>query len=157
MNKNYTKLNISTKILPDIREIINDGGEWGMLNSFQIKQIPHSLAMKDEFLKKLFEKHKFLIGVLKLEPNNVYNWHIDGERAVGINALIEESNSHCLFIDNIVNDYVFETSELKYQVGEYVVFNTSIPHMVINFEKERYMLTVKFSEKISYEELLATF
>lgn len=154
-NKFYKKLQIQTTLLNDIKELINDGGQWGEKNSFKIKQISHKVAMGDPFLKELYSRHPFIIGVLKLDPHQVYNWHVDGERTVGINLLPQKVNSHCLFITNVLNTYVFDTIELKYDVGEWVVFNTAEHHMVINFEEPRYMVTILFTDNPTYEQIIS--
>lgn len=92
-------------------------------------------------------------------PNTCYNWHIDTERSVGINMLLSDVNSKCLFSEN-PNSVVSEFEELVYEPNTYYIFNTQKPHSVLNFEGDRYLFSVEFlgaSKSIGFQNLVSIF
>jgi hypothetical protein len=81
---------------------------------------------------------------------------VDGRRGVCVNMLLNDVKSHCLF--EVEHDEATHTFlELKYRLGSYYVFNNQVPHMVINFNESRYLMSVEFEadkNELSYEQLL---
>ena len=96
------------------------------------------------------------VGVVKLEPNVCYDWHVDTRRGVGINMLLTpEVRSSCLFAKG--DGVQFGVEELVYEPNTFYLFNTQVKHMVLNYEKPRYLLTVEFEldkDQLSFEDLL---
>ena len=148
--------------LPDKSTITGDiegflgGGGWVAHNAFMARRLPEEIYLKEPFIKKLANKYNLLVGVLFMYPHQVYNWHTDGNRRCGINMLLSESPSHCLFSRNsqLTNS---DTLELQYQPKTYYVFNTDIPHMVVNLHAPRYLFSVELdggSNSPSYDTLL---
>jgi hypothetical protein len=48
--------------------------------------------------------------------------------------------------------------ELKYEPDSYYIFNTQVPHMVLNIEQPRYLFSLEFLEEdrgLTFDELLA--
>ena len=132
------------------------------IDYFNFKLMPVDLAtfQKDSFLRQLNELHPFQAGVLLLPPTTYYDWHVDDERGVCINALLNDSGrSFCCFSpEKITMSGSF--IELPYTMGEYVIFNNQVRHTVFNFDKERYLFTVEFFENkelLNYERLVKSF
>ena len=45
--------------------------------------------------------HPLKAGVLRMEENSYYDWHVDTNRGVGLNLLLKNwDTSHCLFDGN---------------------------------------------------------
>ena len=140
----YTEVNTKSQLVDSLWDLILDKENWHTYYSFTGKHVDKDLWEKDIFLKKLSEKYVLLVGILSVPPNTVYNWHIDvGNhcRKLGINMLLSNSPSHCLFTDN--SDVVLSnTIELQYQPNTYYVLNTQQKHTVINLNTQRYILSV---------------
>ena len=69
--------------------------------------------------------------------------------------LSDDGDSRCLFL-NDEPGVVFKTKELFYLPDTYYVFNTQVPHMVLNTAKPRYLFSVEFLEKdrgLTFDEL----
>jgi len=129
---------------------------WYPYYNFVASPIPHEILGLDSFLVDLARKRKFHAGILRMEPNTCYNWHTDTDRKVGINMLLsDDGHSQCLFLDGEPG-VVFKTQELKYEPDTYYVFNTQVPHMVLNTTEPRYMFSLEFLEEdrgLTFDEL----
>jgi hypothetical protein len=47
--------------------------------------------------------------------------------------------------------------ELKYRLGSYYVFNNQVPHMVLNFNESRYLMSIEFEadkNELTFDQLL---
>ena len=119
----------------------------------------------DPWWRDLYKAHPFKAGIIKLEANTYYDWHIDTDRGVGVNMLLNNwDGSHCMFnpdlkrgtnvaLGNVKGKFI----ELKYKPQKYYLFNAQVAHTVYNFEETRYLLSVDFEEdrtKLSYKQLL---
>lgn len=163
----YYEIKSKSTITDDTFNLITDPNGWEEHYSFTAKPIPKAIWEKDKFINNLSKKYDLLVGILSMPANSVYNWHVDvGEphRKMGINMLLTDSPSHCLFTDN--DDLVLSDSiELHYQPATYYVFNTTKKHMVINLDKPRCLMSLTLTGKegvmynkdtcISYEEFLS--
>lgn len=94
--------------------------------------------------------------VIKIPPYTVYNWHLDGTRAAGINMkLHSDVVSHTLFGEPL-DDWNDKFVELKYDDNSFYLLNTQQKHCVINFDKYRYMFSLQFvqnKDTITYQEI----
>ena len=130
---------------------------WTIYYNFEASQVPAQLLNRDGFLVALAQKRKFHAGILRMQPKRCYNWHVDTDRKVGLNMLIQDGNSHCLFMTED-NGLRCNVEELKYEPDSYYVFNTQVPHMVLNIEQPRYLFSLEFLEEdrgLTFDELLA--
>jgi len=97
------------------------------------------------------------LGILKLPAQWVYAWHRDQDRQACINLLLSsDHHSHTLFGEQR-NSTTFHAIELRYPPGRYVLFNTQIPHTVINLGGDRYLLSLEFSDPTPYDVLRSRF
>lgn len=158
----FTEISTKSEIVDLIWQQVQEQEGWVEHYSFRAKQINRDVWVKDTFLKQLSEKYNLLVGILSMSPNTVYNWHIDSgapHRKLGINMLLSESPSHCLFTDD--KDQVLSNSiELHYAPNTYYVFNTKKQHMVVNLGKPRFLLSVTLlgkneSSDMSYNEMVS--
>jgi hypothetical protein len=129
---------------------------WTQYYNFMATPVPSEILWADPFLSALANKRAFHAGILRMEPNTCYNWHVDTDRKVGLNMLLsDDGGSRCLFLDGEPG-VVFKTHELDYQPDTYYVFNTQVPHMVLNTVKPRYLFSVEFlgdDRGLTFEEL----
>jgi hypothetical protein len=136
-----------------------DTSPWIPYYTFVAKKIPDCMLAQDPFLKKLYAHRKFIAGVMKLEKNIGYQWHVDTNRDAGINMLLNyEAPSHLLFSRNQTNNEIMcNFDELKYEKDKYYLINSDIPHMVINFSEVRYLFSLTFIQlkgDLPYNKLL---
>jgi len=140
---------ISKDLLAQAVETYN----WVPYYNFLATPVPEKILAKDPFLVKLSRKRMFHAGILKMEPNTCYNWHVDTDRKVGLNMLLMDQDSQCLFLDGEPG-VVVKTKELEYKPDTYYAFNTQIPHMVINTIGPRYLFSLQFVELgLTFDEL----
>ena len=133
-------------------------GEEGTYYHFHVKKINTEKFIKgNPFFEWLAENYKFSCGLIKMEPNKLYDWHIDAasktkiNRGVCINALVTPSPSLVLFTDNLTNlmahggeEFQTDIIPFTYDLNEIYLFNTARAHSVYNFEKERLLFTLEF-------------
>jgi hypothetical protein len=131
---------------------------WVKYYNFEAIPVPPELLALDSFIVELAKKRKFHAGILRMEPNTCYNWHVDTDRKVGLNMLLsDDGESRCLFLDGEAG-VVFKTHELQYEPDTYYAFNTQIPHTVLNTEDPRYLFSLEFLEEdrgLTFNELCA--
>ena len=152
----YHPLPAKSTIYDHLLAFAMGAGTWKKYHNFHAIQVPFDLIFSDPVLHTLGMQHKLAVGILRLDPYTTYDWHVDTRRGVSINMLLNNVKSHCLFS-------VGETEathgfiELKYQPKTYYAFNNQVPHMVINFEEPRYLMSVEFEadkNKLTFEQLL---
>jgi hypothetical protein len=119
--------------------------------------IPKNLWLKEPVLRKIHSQFEIESGfIIKISPNVLYNWHVDGRRAAGINLKLQSnSRSYTLFgdVQDVWND---NFTELEYESNAFYLFNTQHRHCVINFDECRYLFSVQFvktKDEISYQEI----
>jgi hypothetical protein len=129
---------------------------WTTYYNFEAIPAPLEILGQDTFLVALAKKRKFHAGILRMKPNTCYNWHVDTDRKVGLNMLLnEDGDSHCVFV-NGEPGVVFGVEELKYEPDSYYVFNTQVAHMVLNTAQPRYLFSLEFLEEdrgLTFDEL----
>jgi len=156
MNTAFMPVPVRASISKDLYAHATNSRSWEQYYNFMAVPVPREILRLDSFLVGLAGKRTFHAGVLRMEPNTCYNWHIDTDRKVGLNMMLsDDGNSRCLFLDGEPG-VVFNTRELKYGPDTYYAFNTQVPHMVLNTEKPRYLFSVEFLEKdrsLTFDEL----
>jgi hypothetical protein len=137
--------------------IAADENEWQPYYNFKAKHVPMEVLLKDHFLQWLDSRYGFKAGLLMMEPFTQYDWHVDDRRGVGVNLLLSyEDRSVCMFTDD-ANALVKDIFPYTYRPDTYVIFNTQVPHCVINFEKPRYLFTIEFNKdktELSFDDLI---
>ena len=88
-------------------------------------------------------------GILRMEPNTGYDWHTDTDRQLAINMVLPMAHhdrhpSHTLFSRDQGEGMNYHFAPLNYVPGSLYVFNTQVPHTVINFASKRYLFSVEF-------------
>jgi hypothetical protein len=156
---NYAELKPKSQIAADILAVAQGQDPWMDYYNFQAKVVPPEIVAKDLFMLELAQQHPFVMGVLKMDPNTVYNWHADSRRGCTINMLLTyEDISHCLFSDDPTGVQC-NTKELHYRPSTYYLFNTQHQHMVVNGGDTRYLASLEFAEgqDLTFDILLEEF
>lgn len=117
--------------------------EWINVFGFDAIKVKKQIWIKESILKIVDEKFPiFDCGILRVNRNSTYNWHIDDERGVCINMLLSFDHlSRCLFSDN------GKLVTLNYKKNKFYLFNNQKLHMVENFQKPRYLFSIEFVAK----------
>lgn len=156
----YSAVKYTSKILVNLMDLIykTPDSEWLPYYNFMALRVPDEILNQEPLLVELAKKRKFQAGLLRMDPNTCYNWHVDTDRHVGLNMLVlDDGKSKCLFCTGEFG-VVMPIQELKYKEFTYYVFNTQIPHTVYNFSEPRYMFSLEFLDEdkgLTYDELCA--
>jgi hypothetical protein len=125
---------------------------------FKTIRINKDYLLEEPIIKKIHDQFEIsFAGIFILEKNTGCNFHVDEPRKVTINMLISSGISHSIFKKESTdsdNMYQYEFEELIFEEKTFYLYNVSREHCVINFDKPRYMFSVKFKDgKLSYNEL----
>jgi hypothetical protein len=99
----------------------------------------------DPWWQYLYALHPFKAGIIKLEANTYYDWHIDTDRNLERADSIANGDVNGKFV------------ELKYKPDTFFLFNAQVAHSVYNFGDTRYLLSLDFVEnrhELNYNKLL---
>ena len=132
--------------------------EWFPYYNFMALQAPDDLINQEPLFREMRKLYSFRGGIIKVASNACYNWHRDSVRQTTINMLLlDDGGSHCVFAPEKF-DIVMPVTELKYRPDAYYVFNTQIPHLILNFTQPRYLFGLEFTDEstnLSYQDLCA--
>ena len=155
----YSAVPYTSKICFRLMELIymTPENKWAPYYNFMALQVPAEILDEEPLLVELAKKRKFHAGLLRMDPNTCYNWHVDTDRQASLNMLVlDDGNRKCIF----AREYgiVMPITELKYKEFTYYAFNTQIPHTVYNFSEPRYLFSLEFLDEdrgLTYDELCA--
>lgn len=155
----FKKVDKKSQITFHLMDLIHKTGkhDWMPYYNFMAILVPWHILDQDPLFVALAKKRKFQAGILRMDPNTCYNWHVDTDRNVSLNMLIlDDGNSKCIFSPKY--ELVTPISELKYKESTYYILNTQVPHIVFNFSEPRYLFSLEFLEEdkgLTYDELCA--
>ena len=95
-------------------------------------------------------------GITKMLEYDYYQLHTDNVRGATINMLLSDENSVCAFVD----EQNKKTIQLDYQLSKMYLFNTQVPHTVLNFQGTRILFSTEFKqpkELLPYRQLVKMF
>jgi len=135
-------------------ERINDRSQWFEYLGFDVQLINQDAIKKIDIIKQVDKITSIdRIVLLSMPEHTTYNWHVDDHRKATINLLINNhKESFCLFGESI-DESKHSTIKLEYKKDTFYLFNTKKDHMVVNFGERRYILSMQFNSKLSYEEI----
>lgn len=156
----YLDLKIDTKILTDVEVFCKTNSNWesvrgpkGQILTFEQAFIPFYMSQSDPFIKHNYY-HKPLI--MKMKAKTIYHFHVDTYRSTVVNMVLDDYDSVTVFNLGYHRPAQSSIAELKYIPGRYYLFNTQIPHQVINRGSEdRYLLSMAIN--YSWEDALKRF
>lgn len=162
MSNMYKAIGVKSVITDKLIDYISHAKDefWVNYYNFKALLIPVTILASDPLFEVLATKYKFHAGVLRMDPYTCYNWHTDTNRQVTINMHLKDNgDSQCIFLDGEPR-VTSKFKELKYEPNTYYIFNTTIPHMVVNNSGYRYILSIEFlgeSSCLTFEQLCADF
>ena len=132
---------------------------------FDVIEIDKEPLLNDSsFFKLLHDKYEFTPGILVMKPFQMHKWHLDLERGVCINAIINDVSSIALFSPDYepkktdtIGGAGAHAYPLYYELNQCYLFNNQHWHSVYNLDETRYLFTLQFTltkEDLSYEHLL---
>lgn len=152
-------LPITSQILPELQQLVNTGTDWQFYDEWEnVLPLSPELVTREPFFQWLMAREPYQAALVKLNPREMYGWHTDVRRGVAVNMLVEHSDSVTLF-GNSVHGEMKRIHPHRYEIGRYYVFNTQVPHSVINFgDQRRVLFTVQFERQVgelSFNDLMA--
>ena len=130
---------------------------------FYLSPLPQELIEEEPVLKKIHDQYPIEgMGISKFYPFTNHRWHMDTDRGLSVNMLLEHERSHVLFKykDPERNPGLIgceRIHEVNYKPQRFYLFNTQIEHTISNFEGERYTFIMKFVQdksEINYYDVL---
>ena len=118
---------------------------------------PKDVWLQEPILSKIHSQFPIKrAGFLLLEPNRCYDWHIDVSRGLTINSSMAPLLKSVCAFGRPTSIAHLDFIELKYQPNAFYLFNTQVPHMVMNWEEPRYMFGVEFEQdktNLTYQQV----
>lgn len=156
----FIKINNDTSNIIDYFQNNFDNLNWQEHESlWNLALIPLDILLTNSTLK-IINKHFEIegAGIIKMDPFECYKWHVDFSRGPAINLHLNcfESLSLCLFEEKELNKERIKYLSLNYQPDTFYLFNTQVPHMILNFSKPRYLFTLQFKrnkDELTYSEV----
>lgn len=106
-------------------------------------------------IKSLIDECNLTARIFRLDPNQIYSWHMDRHRRWALNMIFVEDESVTLFSSEsefeenqhfgdifTKNRFINPVYRLRYQPGTFYLINGHQPHMVYSGSEVRYLLTV---------------
>lgn len=153
----FKKFKTTSKIISSLSESLSQIDTWESNYGLHTCIISDKIWRKEPLLDIIDKQFPIEFGFLiKIPPSTLYNWHVDGTRAAGINLkLTQDAHSYTLFGDTL-DEWNDQFVQLDYQNDSFYLFNTQHKHCVINFDKYRYMFTIQLMQNkdhITYQEI----
>ena len=155
-NLPFYAIPVESVIADKLLDFATTTNKWQPYYNFHAAQVPFDLAYSDPILRSIGTKYPLAVGVIRLDPHTTYDWHTDTRRGVSINMLLNNAESNCLFSVS-ETEATHSFIELKYRLGSYYIFNNQVPHMVLNFNESRYLMSVEFEadkNELTFDRLL---
>jgi hypothetical protein len=118
-------------------------------NSFAFKliKLPQSFIENNNTLLCINKKFTIFPFIFKVPANTNYNWHVDADRGLSINLpLNNHTQSHSYFLSDQTLGHLNSIHRLNYDLGYFYLFNTQIPHAVLNLHQDRYFFSITFKQ-----------
>lgn len=128
-------------------------GEWE-----QVMPLPVELVAQEPFFQWLQAREPFQAALIRMSGHENYNWHVDTTRGVAVNMLVAHEKSTVLFATRVTGCRK-PVHVHDYEIGQYYVFNTQVPHTITNLgSQDRILFTTIFErkrEELTFQDLAA--
>lgn len=120
---------------------------------FLLSALPMELIEEEPILKTIHDRFPIkVIAISKFYPYTNHRWHMDTDRSVSLNMLLEHERSHVLFrYPDPENDPNLigcqRIHELNYNLNHFTLFNTQVEHTITNYEGYRYSFCIMMADK----------
>lgn len=94
------------------------------------------------------------LAIYRFKPNTCYNWHIDhAGRNSCINMLIDGYDSITMFGNPTKKGRLQDITKVMYEPNKYVLLDVHRFHIVFNFSKDRYLLSIGVPSPTTYNDV----
>lgn len=139
----YIKLHSNTSICQSLTDHAKNTNIWQVKHSFSHITIPLETLLTDKFLKYIIENFEVYAVIFKMNPFEFYRFHTDDRRKCAVNMLLSGFDSHCYFGEGKNQDNLFTNiEELVYENNTFYLFNTLVPHAIMNLSEPRYLFSL---------------
>lgn len=157
-NSPFYEIPYTSTMADDLYMTAYNAKEWSDYYNFKAVRLDLDyLFERDPFFNALYQNHKFVPGLIRMDPHTYYNWHKDTNRGVSINMLLNyDGNSYCMFSKEKTNAMSGAFAPLHYMPNTYYLFNNQIAHTIYNFDRPRFLFSLEFAEdkdKLSFNQL----
>lgn len=160
----FTKLPISSTINDDLMNVCDNGTPWidPKIGTFYQKHPSRDLIYGDSFLKFVCDQYLNYdfgtsVNIFMLRPWSHYHLHTDKYRPSSINLLLNtDADSISYFQVSDFQKLQCSILELNYEPKHYYLFNSQVPHAVLNKDKERYILSISLKHDYATMKRLLT-
>ena len=152
-----TGVSVSTDFIDSIKEYIAQSKEsdWKIVLQMTLLLLPVELFKTSPELMKIITKFgaENKLAVYKTAPNTSYHWHKDSCRLACLNILIDGYDSMCLYATPPVNGMMSNLKKLGYRQNSVFLLNVNQLHSVINFDNDRYLLSIGIPVPNTYTDV----
>lgn len=157
----YKEIKYKSMIRKELLEFCINDTDWRVpeKGTFSKKSPPIEILKQDLFLSHIVDNYipKFgdislFINIFLLNPWTHYMLHQDKYRSASINMVLNnEVDSITYFQKSDPIKLHMDIEELVYKHDSYYLFNSKIPHAVINRKYPRYLLSITLDK--SYDQM----
>lgn len=152
-----TGVTVSTDFIDTIKQYIKESSEadWKLVLQMTLLILPMELFESSPELTKIIKKFgaEKKLAVYKTKPNSSYHWHKDSGRLACLNILIDGYDSMCLYATPPVNGMMYDLKRLDYKQNGVFLLNVNQLHSVINFDNDRYLLSIGIPVPNTYTDV----
>jgi hypothetical protein len=124
-----------------------------VVHGLQIIHIPQNIIRLDTTLTTIISRFGGGPAIFKMDPYMEYHWHTDAARSCTINMLIDDYDSRTMFSSSPRFSEIMEITELRYRPSTMYLLDVTKLHSVINFNNERYLLSLTFPQSCTFEQV----
>jgi len=146
----FYKIKTKSSIRKELLEVAQSVTEWDRPMTFFSKSCPADIYLKENLfniLRPLIWEDVRGINIFKIPAWTYYGIHTDSVRHSAFNMLLNDTtDSTSFFQDTKFKHTQCEITECVYELDHWYLFNTQVPHAVLNKGQDRYVLSIKGSE-----------
>jgi hypothetical protein len=146
----FYKIKTKSSIRKELLEVAQSIAVWDRPMTFLSKTCPADLYLKENLFKILspvIDEDFRKIKIFKIPAWTYYGIHTDLIRHSAFNMLLNDTSDSTSFFQNTPFKHTqCEITECVYELDHWYLFNTQVPHAVLNRGQDRYVLSVQGSE-----------
>jgi len=122
------------------------GTDTDKANTFLQYYPPVELFNNNKKLSEVIAKYNLRSTIFTMKPNSIYSWHRDVTRYAAFNCLLGDDPDYLtVFATDMETTRLiyFSSERLIYEKNRFYLFNTQVPHLVVNYSNNyRSVLTL---------------
>jgi len=146
------KTGLSDACVARIMGVIQDPStEWDVKNMYTQIELDRSMFL-GEPIWDLMEELNVPAKVLKMAPFTTYTWHRDVIRLAAFNYTLGDPDSFTLM--KLRPEIYSPIVRIPYNKDRFTLLDVQIPHAVVNFERERHVISIPVRPPKTYGDAL---